>query len=147
MNNSYLESIIGLMVLIIAFIFLFYSWGILERTNGGKIVKVEFGNIGSLKVGDEVRISGIKVGEVFKSILDYETFNALVFLSLSEDIDLPDDSMVKISNSSLLGGNYIEIIPGASDENISSGGTLYNSIDSISFTDLLGKAIFSNSDE
>ena len=147
MNNSSLESVVGLIVLIVAFIFIFFAWGIFENTNNGQIVKVEFGNIGSIKVGDEVRISGVKVGEVLKSELNYETFNALVYIKLNENIDLPDDSIVKISNSSLLGENYIDIIPGANDVYITSGEILYNSIDPVSLTDLLGKALFSNSNE
>ena len=110
MYNSTLESIIGLIVLTVAIIFLIFSWNIIGTSYTGKIVKIEFGDIGSLKVGDDVKISGIKVGEVIKSELDFETFNAIVYIDLEESINLSQDSLVKISNTSLLGGNYIEII-------------------------------------
>ena len=143
-SSSIMETIIGLIVIIVSIVFIFYSIQMLDNNQKGQIIKVEFGNVGSLKKGDDVRISGIKIGEVINNKLDYETFNAIVFLNIEEKIILPDDSLVKISNSSLLGGNFIEIIPGISDEVISSGGALYNSIDSISFSDLLGKALFSN---
>ena len=143
-SSSIIETIIGLIVIIVSIVFIFYSIQMLGNNQKGQIIKVEFGNVGSLKKGDDVRISGIKIGEVINNKLDYETFNAIVFLNIEEKIILPDDSLVKISNSSLLGGNFIEIIPGISDEVISSGGVLYNSIDSISFSDLLGKALFSN---
>ena len=143
-SSSIIETIIGLLVIIVSIVFVFYSIQMLDNNQKGKIVKVEFGNVGGLKKGDDVRISGIKIGEVINNELDYETFNAIVFLNIEEKIILPDDSLVKISNSALLGGNFVEIIPGISDEEISTGEVLYNSIDSISFSDLLGKALFSN---
>ena len=142
-NSSTIETIIGVFVIIVSMLFVFYSIQIFDNNQKGKIIKVEFGNVGGLKKGDDVRISGIKIGEVINNELDYQTFNAVVFLNIEEKVILPEDSLVKISNSSLLGGNFIEIIPGVSDEFIRSGEILYNSIDSISFSDLLGKALFS----
>ena len=55
----------------------------------------------------------------------------------------PDDSIAKISSASLLGGQYVEIIPGASDIMLKDEETIYNTRDPVSITDLLGQAVFS----
>ena len=50
--------------------------------------------------------------------------------------------MATISVSSLLGGQYVELIPGVSDIFLNSGDTIYNTRDAVSLTDLLGQAVF-----
>ena len=109
----------------------------------GKYINAEFGHIGGLKVGDDVVIAGIKVGEVSSNKLDRQSFLAIVELNLEESISIPDDSIAKISSASLLGGQYVEIIPGASDIMLKDEETIYNTRDPVSITDLLGQAVFS----
>ncbi|MEC7211222.1 MAG: hypothetical protein VXW25_04295, partial [Pseudomonadota bacterium] len=45
--------------------------------------------------------------------------------------------------ASLLGGNYLELIPGADEEMMQPGEVIYDTLDPVSLTDLLGKAVFS----
>ena len=69
-------------------------------------------------------------------------------LAIDEGILLPDDSSARITASSLLGGNYLEIMPGLSDEMLEVGDVIYDTRDPVSLTDLLGKVVFSQgSDE
>ena len=44
---------------------------------------------------------------------------------------------------SLLGGNFIDIIPGVSDTYMKPNDIIYNTSDPVSFTDMLGKVIYS----
>ena len=98
-----------------------------------------------MKVGDDVVIAGIKVGEVLSNKLDSQTFIAIVKLNLEKNISIPDDSIAKISSASLLGGQYVEIIPGASNIMFNEEQTIYNTRDPVSISDLLGHAVFSAS--
>ena len=143
MKRSVIETFVGFIVLIGAIGFTFFSWSIVGMQNKGNFVFAEFSDIGGLKIGDDVKISGIKIGQVSSSSLDPETYMALVELNFQENILLPDDSIARISSSSLLGGNYIELLPGASETFLKSDDIIYNTRDSVSLTDLLGKAIFS----
>jgi len=52
-------------------------------------------------------------------------------------------TFLEISSASFLGGQYVEIIPGASDVMLQEEETLYNTRDPVSLTDLLGQAVFS----
>ena len=143
MKDNLLEIIVGSLVLLFAGAFVIFSISITGYQQKGNIFNAEFGNISGLKVGDDVMIAGIKVGEVSSNYLNNETYLAVIRLNLEKNIMLPEDSLARISSSSLLGGQYVEIIPGASDKMLNENDTIYNTRDSVSLTDLLGQAVFS----
>ena len=143
MKDNLLEIIVGSLVLLLAGVFVIFSISITGYQQKGNIFNAEFGNVSGLKVGDDVMIAGIKVGEVSSNYLNNETYLAVIRLNLEKNIMLPEDSLARISSSSLLGGQYVEIIPGASDNMLNENDTIYNTRDSVSLTDLLGQAVFS----
>ena len=146
MKENVLEILVGSVVLILAFVFLIFSLSNTGFQQKGKFINAEFGNVAGLKVGDDVLIAGIKVGEVSSNTLDSKSYLAVVKLNLQNNIFIPEDSVAKISSASLLGGQYVEIIPGASDEMLKDDETIYDTRDPVSLTDLLGRAVFSASD-
>ena len=146
MKENVLEILVGSIVLIFAFIFVIFSLSNTGFQQKGKFINAEFGNVAGLKVGDDVLIAGIKVGEVSSNTLDSKNYLAVVKLNLNNNIFIPDDSVAKISSASLLGGQYVEIIPGASDEMLKDDETIYDTRDPVSLTDLLGQAVFSATD-
>jgi phospholipid/cholesterol/gamma-HCH transport system substrate-binding protein len=145
MKENILEIVVGCIVIIIAITFVFFTISSTGIKKKGWYINAEFGNIGGLKVGDDVLIAGIKVGEVLSNKLDSQTFIAIVKLNLEKNISIPDDSIAKISSESLLGGQYVEIIPGASNIMFNEEQTIYNTRDPVSISDLLGQAVFSAS--
>ena len=140
MNKGLLETVSGLIVIIIAITFVYFSLSKVSFNSGDKVIIAEFGDIGGIKIGDDVKISGITIGEVVDNKV--ETYLAKIHLSILEDISIPEDTMATISDSSLLGGQYVELIPGVSDIFLNSGDTIYNTRDAVSLTDLLGQAVF-----
>ena len=146
MKENVLEILVGSIVLVFAFVFVIFSLSNTGFQQKGKFINAEFGNVAGLKVGDEVLIAGIKVGEVSSNTLDSKTYLAVVKLNLQSNIFIPEDSIAKISSASFLGGQYVEIIPGASDQMLKDDETIYDTRDPISLTDLLGQAVFSATD-
>jgi len=146
MKENVLEILVGSVVLILAFVFVIFSLSNTGFQQKGKFINAEFGNVAGLKVGDDVLIAGIKVGEVSSNTLDSKSYLAVVKLNLQNNIFIPEDSVAKISSASLLGGQYVEIIPGASDEMLKDDETIYDTRDPVSLTDLLGQAVFSATD-
>lgn len=100
----------------------------------GYKVKVEFNNIGSLKVRAKVSIGGVMVGRVVKIALDPKTYNANVWMSIDPSrVDkLPLDTRASILTAGLLGDNYISLTPGFDDTQfLKEGGVIdENSTDS-----------------
>ena len=146
MKENVLEILVGSVVLILSFVFVIFTLSNTGFQQKGKFINAEFGNVAGLKVGDDVLIAGIKVGEVSSNTLDSKSYLAVVKLNLQNNIFIPEDSVAKISSASLLGGQYVEIIPGASDEMLQDDETIYDTRDPVSLTDLLGQAVFSATD-
>ena len=147
MRHSTLEIIMGAIVLMAAagFVLLVYEAADLKGADGYEIV-AEFGSTGGLSVGDDVRISGIKVGRIVRQELDPGTYAARIFISLDPDITLSSDTSARITAASLLGGNYLELMPGADETMMNAGDVIFDTRDPVSLTDLLGKAVFSSGD-
>ena len=144
MQRNMLETVMGAIVLLtaVAFVSLAYEAANI-RKNDGYELEAEFGATGGLSVGDYVRISGIKVGRISRQELDPVPYAARIVMSLDERIRIPADSSARITAASLLGGNYLELIPGADEDMMQPGEVIYDTRDPVSLTDLLGKAVFS----
>ena len=148
MRRNTLEIIMGLVVLIAAgfFVGLVYQAADIS-TSPGYNINAEFGTTGGLTVGDDVRLSGIKIGRITDQSLDPVTYIAVVKLRIDESVSLPEDSSARITSSSLLGGNFLELIPGTSDDMLEDGATIYDTFDPVSLSDLLGKFVFQSGND
>ena len=145
MQRNMLEIVMGAVVLLAAagFVALAYEAADMKGA-GGYEISAEFGSTGGLVVGDDVRISGIKVGQITRQQLDPVTFVARISMAIDPAIKIPADSSARITAASLLGGNVLELLPGAALDNLKDGAVIYNTRDPISLTDLLGKAVFAS---
>ena len=145
MQRNTLETVMGAIVLLAAagFVTLAYEAADIKGDGGYEII-AEFGSTGGLSVGDDVRISGIKVGRITEQSLDPITYSARIAMAIAPDIEIPADSSARITAASLLGGNYLELMPGAEDEMLVAGAVIYDTRDPVSISDLLGKMVFSS---
>ena len=145
MRYNPVETLMGGIVLITAICFLILGMkSINENQKEGYQISSIFGSSAGLKNGDQVKISGINVGKILNLELDLENYNAKVIVNLNDNINVPEDSSARITSSSLLGGNFIDIIPGSSEMYLKFDDIIYDTKDSVSFEDLLGKAVFSD---
>ena len=145
MHRNTLETVMGAIVLLAAAGFVALAYEAADvKGNGGYEIAAEFGSTGGLSVGDDVRISGIKVGQITAQQLDSITYVAKVSMAIDATIKIPSDSSARITAASLLGGNYLELMPGAATDTLGAGAVIYDTRDPISLSDLLGKAVFSS---
>ena len=143
LKRSTLEIVMGLVVLIGAGIFsvLVYQASDIKSADG-YLLHAEFGTTGGLSIGDEVRLSGIKVGQIVGQSLDPLTYAARIDMRLDETVQLPSDSSARITAASLLGGNFLELLPGAGEDVMPEGTIIFDTRDPVSLSDLLGKIVF-----
>ena len=145
MHRNALETVMGAIVLLAAAGFVTLAYEAADvKGSGGYEIAAEFGSTGGLSVGDDVRISGIKVGQITAQQLDPITYVAKVSMAIEPTIKIPSDSSARITAASLLGGNYLELMPGAATDTLGAGAVIYDTRDPISLSDLLGKAVFSS---
>jgi len=147
MKRSIIETALGAIVLFTAGFFLVssYSKANVGSPNGYDL-SIDFAGVGSLQAGDDVKISGVKVGSVTALDLNPETYLAKVSISVDSKVQLPYDTAATISSESLLGGNYLALEPGADDIMLEPGDRIEFSQAPQSLEQLLGKFIFSVQD-
>ena len=92
-------------------------------------------------------MSGIKIGTVISQKLDPKTYLAVLTMTVKNDIKLPRDSSARIASNGLLGDKYLSITPGAEDEMLKAGGEISHTQGSVDLLSLVGRMIFSQTDE
>lgn len=143
MQNNTFETLVGALVVAVAAGFLFFAY---STTHSGSIngydVKATFNTADGISTGADVRLHGIKIGTVSSIELDPKNYNAIVHLSIRDDVQLPDDSSIKVI-SSLLGGNaYLSVQPGGSEKNLAAGSVITNTQGSVDLMGIIGQAIY-----
>lgn len=143
MTEKRSEIFVGAVVLAVAVGFLIY---LLQATGlgvGGDRYNVtaSFRSAEGISVGTEVRLAGVKVGSVSAVSLDAQTYRAITEISVDMDVLIPDDSAMIVAAEGLLGGNFVEIIPGGSPFNVEEGGEIVDTQGSVSLINLLLKFV------
>ena len=144
MGKSLLETVMGLVVLLVAIGFLFTAVKTAQISAvEGYEVEAAFLKIGGLQKGSDVRMNGIKIGTVQDSRLDPVTYDAVVSMSIRPDLKLPSDTIASIVSGGLIGGKYVRLEPGADRENfLAPGGRIEVTKDFKSLEDQVGEIIF-----
>lgn len=148
MKENLVEALIGAVVLLLAGGFLAFVYERAElRPVDGYELQARFNRVEGLALGSDVRIAGIKVGSVLSQDLDPETYQAIVRFTVDKSVTLDEDTTASISSEGLLGDSYLELAPGAGEEVLVAGDELLWTEDSIDLMSLIGKAIFSSTDD
>lgn len=143
MNKRPVETIMGIVVLIIAAFFLLFAYRVSDlQVVKGYQLSAKFLKVGGLNVGADVMINGIKVGTVVGQKLNNDDYDAEVKLSISPEIKLPKDSSAIIASSGLMGNKFIKIQPGKSQEQLKDGDEITNTKDFKTLEDMVGEVIF-----
>jgi phospholipid/cholesterol/gamma-HCH transport system substrate-binding protein len=131
-------------VLLVAAGFLAYAVANSGRSAvSGYTLYAKFEHIDGLGVGADVRMAGVKIGNVSEERIDPQSFQAVVGLTVRNDMKLPKDTAAIITSESLLGGKYLSLQPGGEEAILQPGQTITITQSSVSLEELLGKFIFS----
>lgn len=143
MKKNPIETILGFGVLIFVGLFLFFATSRIDiKKVDGYQLTAQFMKVGGLEVGADVRISGIKVGSVLEVRLDPETYMADVVLGLIPSLRLPTDTEAAIADSGMMGGKYVQLLPGKSQSYLEPDTTLLKTRNYKSFEDNVSEFIF-----
>ena len=144
MSRSLVETVLGAVVLVVALGFLAFAYTTSDVADpGGYRLEASFAGIGAVRTGSDVRVAGIKVGEVVRARLNEQTYQAVLELSVASDVELPLDSSARIASEGLLGGQFVELQPGAEMDMLQPGDEITFTQSAISLEDLIGRFVFS----
>ncbi len=143
MASNAAEVITGGAVVAAAAGFLLYAtqFGGLSPQTGAYPLTASFRSAEGITVGTDVRLAGVKVGSVTQLELNPETFRAEATFSINEGVIVPDDTAAVVASEGLLGGSFIEILPGGSPFNYNSGDEILDTESSVSIVSLLLKFV------
>jgi phospholipid/cholesterol/gamma-HCH transport system substrate-binding protein len=130
------EVITGVITILVVAALLGLAW--LHNSSSGLSgyeITAKIDKADGLGVGTDVRLAGIQIGSVTSFSLDPNNFLVTVHMNIHDDVKIPTDSSLAVSQSSILGSQYIVIQPGGDTTNIQPGGSISNASGSI---DLLG---------
>lgn len=148
MNKKPVETIMGIVVVIVAVFFLFFAYRVSDlQVVKGYELNAKFLKVGGLSVGSDVRINGIKVGTVINQKLNSEDYMVDIALSIAPNIKLPIDSEVAIVGDGLVGDKFVKIEPGKSSQYLQNGDFFANTKDFKSLEDMVGEIIFMVTDD
>ena len=144
MAENTTEVLVGGAVLAAAVFFGVYGaqiGGLGEARGGSYDLSASFRSVEGIGVGTDVRLAGVKVGTVTDVMLNPETYRADTTVTLGAATQVPDDSAIVISSEGLLGGNFVEIVPGGSPFYFADGDEILDTQGSVSLITLLLRAV------
>ena len=149
MSQNTTEILVGGAVLAAAVAFVVYAGQATGFATTGATYPLEasFRSLEGVSVGTDVRLAGVKVGTVTNVVLNPATYRADTTVSLQTAIQVPDDSAIVISSEGLLGGNFVEIMPGGSPFFFEPGATIEDTQGAVSLVSLLLKFVGSGASE
>ena len=139
-QNNLAESLIGAGVVAVALLLAALAY---YRTGTGSVsgyeINAKLPKADGLAIGTDVRLAGIKVGTVSYLTLDPKTYLVTVHMNMREDIKLPLDSSVLVTQAGFLGGQYLSITPGGDEQMMAAGSFFENAQGSIDMMGLVGR--------
>ncbi|MGE5257703.1 MAG: outer membrane lipid asymmetry maintenance protein MlaD [Hyphomicrobiales bacterium] len=150
MRQSSVELGVGIFVLlgIICVGYLTFRLGEVEVL-GDKyyMLNARFTSVTGLKVGAQVEIAGVQVGQVDGIALEPKDQVALVRLKIKEGLKLSDDVIASVKTAGLLGDKYIQLSPGGSDRYLKPGETIIETEPALDIEALISKYAFGKLDK
>jgi phospholipid/cholesterol/gamma-HCH transport system substrate-binding protein len=149
MANQTTEVLVGGLVLATAIGFFAYA---AQLTGSGPMgqaasYSASFRSVEGISVGTDVRLGGVKVGTVTDLSLNAQTFRADAVFTVEDRIRLPEDTAVLISSEGLLGGSFVELLPGGSPFELEPGTEIEDTQSSVSLINLLLRFVAGSDDE
>lgn len=143
MNKKPVETIMGLVVLVVATLFMLFAYKVSDlQVVKGYEITARFLKVGGLNTGADVLINGVKVGTVLSQKLNPLDYMVDVKMSILPEVMLPTDSIVSIAGDGLMGDKFIKIEPGKNEEKLVDGSVVENTKDAKTLEDMVGEIIF-----
>jgi len=139
MRENTTEVIVGAAVLAAALGFLWFLIDVagVGGSSTGQELRANFRSAEGVTVGTDIRLAGVSIGSVAAMSLNTETYRAEAVFAINEGLPIPDDSAAVVASEGLLGGTFIEIVPGGSIEMFEDGALIEDTQGAVSLIQLL----------
>jgi len=141
-----LEIMVGVFVLLgllSAVVLAFQVSNVGSRLSAPSTYRIQagFDNVGGLRTRAKVTLSGVSVGRVVSVAYDMQQLRAVVVMDIDRQYPLSSDTQASIYTAGLLGEQYISLEPGAEDEVLKDGDSLYLTQSALVLEEIVGKVL------
>ena len=139
------EVVVGLFLILglTTFAFLAVELGGMGASNAGHyVLEARFQSSSGLKQGADVEMAGVVIGKVVGIRFDPENYEAVVDISIPQDVQLQEDAIASVRSTGLIGGKYVKLTAGGSDVILKPGDLIVQTEASVSIEELISKYIF-----
>ena len=143
MRENGAEVAMGAIVLAIAVGFFFYVMQVAGVGGLGRTydLSASFRSVEGISVGTDIRLAGVKIGSISEIDLNQDTYRGEVTLAIERGVEIPNDSAAVVASEGILGGNFVEIIPGGALETFAAGDEILDTQGAVSLISLLLKFV------
>ncbi|MCA9402813.1 MAG: outer membrane lipid asymmetry maintenance protein MlaD [Candidatus Omnitrophica bacterium] len=127
MKKSIIEIIVGLFMVagILAMVYISVNLGHVDFFSQDEYqLTATFSTVTGLKKDTNVEIAGVPVGKV--ADIKLKDSQAVVTLNINKGVKVQDDAIASIRTQGLLGAQFIELLPGASDVILEGGDEIFD---------------------
>jgi phospholipid/cholesterol/gamma-HCH transport system substrate-binding protein len=145
MKKTSVETAVGVFVLIglVCVAYLTIKLGKMEWFGDDfYMLKARFMSVSGLKVGAEVDMAGVGIGQVVDIELDNKRQMAIVQMKIKKGVVLTDDVIASVKTAGLIGDKYIRLTPGGSDRVLNSGDMIIETESALDIEELVSKYVF-----
>ena len=145
MKKASVETAVGVFVLIglVCVAYLTIKLGKMEWFGDDfYMLKARFMSVSGLKVGAEVDMAGVGIGQVADIELDNKRQMAIVQMKIKKGVVLTDDVIASVKTAGLIGDKYIRLTPGGSDRVLKSGDMIIETESALDIEELVSKYVF-----
>ncbi len=145
LKKQSIEITVGVFVLafvVLVLGFFVKNYGLQDNTEHYNI-SAYFQRADGLVKGADVKVNGVKVGEVNSITLDPETHYASVAFNVRKNISLPTDTQAHIVSEGLMGGKYVSLQIGGEEDALKEGDKIYKTQPPIVLEDIISHMLFS----
>jgi phospholipid/cholesterol/gamma-HCH transport system substrate-binding protein len=138
------ESIIGTIILIIFTFSIFQVFKVKKLSDISSTYEISgvFKDVSGIDIGSEVKVGGVKIGQVSNLSLNTKNFNIHLSMKINNNISLASDSVASVVSNGIFGSKYISIAPGFDENTIpKQGGSISMTRSSLNIEDLVNKFV------
>lgn len=139
------EVVVGLFLILglTTFAFLAVKLGGIGDTKAGQyVLEARFESSSGLKQGADVEMAGVIIGKVLDIRFDPENYEAVVDISIPQDVQIQEDAIASVRSTGLIGGKYVKLTAGGSETILEPGELIVQTEASVSIEELISKYIF-----
>ncbi len=114
----------------------------------GYTLIARFDNVGTLKERSPVSMSGVTIGRVVDVEFDGDALEAVVRMRINSEYNkIPDDTDASILTQGILGGQYVGLEPGGSEDYFQDSDEIQFTQSALVLEQLISKYLFSQGED